>query len=99
MKFEWNEKDFPLTRENCQWNDQHGYFVIHRDEMKTLVEDRYHAVIVEMILDVEDITLRAVVVSTCSFSCTGDEDEETYIGDCVSLTEADIDVLRPWLTF
>ena len=100
MKFQWSEKDYPLTNNNCMWNQEKCAFNIQIDDVKTELENHHYAVLGNLSLFVEDITLDAVIVAECFFTVVdGDTEPERYLAECVDLTERDLHVLAPWLTF
>lgn len=100
MKFQWSEKDYPLTNDNCMRNQEKCAFNIQIDDVKTELENHHYAVLGNLSLCVEDITLDAVIVAECFFTVVdGDTEPATYLAECVDLTERDIQVLAPWLTF
>lgn len=100
MKFQWSEKDYPLTNNNCMWNQEKCAFNIQIDDVKTELENHHYAVLGDLYLFVEDITLSAAIVADCFFTVVdGDTEPDTYLGECVDLSEQDVQVLAPWLTF
>ena len=100
MKFLWSEKDYPLTNDNCEWDQKRGAFKVLIEDVKTDLEDHYYAVLGSAYLSVEDLTLSAVISAECFFTVVdGDTEPDIYLAECVDLSEQDVQVLAPWLTF
>lgn len=100
MKYLWSEKEYELTLQNCIWDQKRGAFKVLIEDVKTEFENHNYAVLGDVYLSVEDLTLSAVISAECFFTVVdGDTEPDTYLGDGVSLTDADLDMLRPWLTF
>lgn len=100
MKYLWSEREYDLTAQNCVWDQKKCAFKVQIDDVKTELENHHFAVLGDVYLFVEDITLSASIVADCFFTVVdGDTEPDTYLGECVELSDNDLRVLAPWLTF
>lgn len=100
MKYLWSEREYELTPQNCIWDPIKCAFKVCVNDVKIELRNHHYAVLGDVYLVVEDITLYAAVVAECFFTVVdGDTDPDTYLSENVVLSDHDLQVLTPWLTF